>query len=51
MGPIKLELPEVVWSTESQEHSRIDYQKSKVNFFVASQNYTFDPVLKSTGNY
>lgn len=51
MGPIKLELPEVVWSTESQEHSRLDYQKSIVNFSVAVQNYTFDPVLKSTGNY
>ena len=51
MGPIKLELPEVVWSTESQEHSRMDYQKSKVNFSVATQNYTFDPVLKSTGSY
>ena len=51
MGPIKLELPEVVWSTESQEHSRMDFQKSKVNFSVATQNYTFDPVLKSTGSY
>ena len=51
MGPIKLELPEVVWSTESQEHSRLDYQKSKINFFVATQNYTFNPVLKSTGSY
>jgi len=51
MGPIKLELPEVVWSTESQEHSRLEYQKSKVNFSVATQNYTFDPVLKPTGNY
>ena len=51
MGPIKLELPEVIWSTESQEHSSINYQKSKVNFSVATQNYTFDPVLKSTGNY
>lgn len=51
MGSIKLELPEVVWSTESQEHSRIEYQKSKVNFSVATQNYTFDPVLKPTGNY
>jgi len=51
MGPIKLELPEVVWSTESQEHSRLEYQKSKVNFSVATQNYTFDPVLKSTGIY
>jgi hypothetical protein len=51
MGPIKLELPEVVWSTESQEHSRMEYQKSKVNFSVATQNYTFDPVLKSTGIY
>ncbi len=51
MGPIKLELPEVIWSTESQEHSRLEYQKNKVNFFVATQNYTFDPVLKSTGNY
>jgi hypothetical protein len=51
MGPIKLELPEVVWSTDSQEHSRMDYQKNKVNFSVATQNYTFDPVLKSTGIY
>jgi hypothetical protein len=51
MGPIKLELPEVVWSTESQEHSRLEYQKSKVNFSVVTQNYTFDPVLKSTGSY
>ena len=51
MGPIKLELPEVVWSTDSQEHSRMDYQKSVVNFSVAVQNYTFDPVLKSTGSY
>jgi hypothetical protein len=51
MGPIKLELPEVVWSTVSQEHSRMDYQKNKVNFSVATQNYTFDPVLKSTGSY
>ena len=51
MGPIKLELPEVVWSTDSQEHSRIEYQKNKVNFSVATQNYTFDPVLKPTGNY
>jgi hypothetical protein len=51
MGPIKLDLPEVVWSTESQEHSRMDYQKNKVNFSVATQNYTFDPVLKSTGSY
>ena len=51
MGPIKLELPEVVWSTVSQEHSRMEYQKNKVNFSVATQNYTFDPVLKSTGNY
>lgn len=51
MGPIKLELPEVVWSTESQEHSRLEYQKSKVNFSVATQNYTWDPVLKSTGSY
>ena len=51
MGSIKLELPEVVWSTESQEHSRIEYQKNKVNFSVATQNYTFDPVLKPTGNY
>ena len=48
---IKLELPEVIWSTDSQEHSRMDYQKSKVNFSVATQNYTFDPVLKSTGSY
>ena len=51
MGPIKLELPEVVWSTDSQEHSRLEYQKSKVNFSVATQNYTFDPVLKPTGIY
>jgi hypothetical protein len=51
MGPIKLELPEVVWSTVSQEHSRTEYQKNKVNFLVATQNYTFDPVLKSTGSY
>jgi len=51
MGPIKLELPEVVWSTESQEHSRMDFQKSKVNFSVATQNYTFDPILKPTGSY
>ena len=51
MGPIKLELPEVVWSTDSQEHSKLGYQKSKVNFLVATQNYTFDPVLKSTGSY
>ena len=51
MGPIKLELPEVVWSTVSQEHSRAEYQKNKVNFSVATQNYTFDPVLKSTGSY
>lgn len=51
MGPIKLELPEVVWSTDSQEHSKMDYQKNKVNFSVATQNYLFDPVLKSTGNY
>ncbi len=51
MGPIKLELPEVVWSTQSEEHSRMDYQKGKVNFSVAVQNYTFDPVLKSTGIY
>ena len=51
MGPIKLELPEVVWSTVSQEHSRTEYQKNKVNFSVATQNYSFDPVLKSTGSY
>jgi hypothetical protein len=51
MGPIKLELPEVVWSTVSQEHSRMEYQKNKVNFSVATQDYTFDPVLKSTGSY
>ena len=51
MGPIKLELPEVVWSTESQQHSRVEYQKNKVNFTVATQNYTFDPILKSTGSY
>jgi hypothetical protein len=51
MGPIKLELPEVIWSTDSQEHSATEFQKTKVNFFVASQNYTFDPVLKSTGSY
>jgi hypothetical protein len=51
MGPIKLDLPEVVWSTESQEHSRMDYQNNKVNFSVATQSYTFDPVLKSTGSY
>jgi hypothetical protein len=51
MGPIKLELPEVVWSTESEEHSRMDYQKGKVNFSVATQNYLFDPVLKPTGSY
>ena len=25
--------------------------KNKVNFSVATQNYTFDPVLKPTGNY
>jgi hypothetical protein len=29
----------------------MDYQKGKVNFSVAVQNYTFDPVLKSTGIY
>jgi hypothetical protein len=51
MGPIKLELPEVVWSTQSEEHSRIEYQKGKVDFLVAVQNYTFDPVLKPTGSY
>lgn len=51
MGPIKLELPEVVWSTVSQEHSKMEYQKNKVSFSVATQNYTFDPVLKSTGSY
>ena len=51
MGPIKLELPEVVWSTDSQEHSRMEYQKSKVSFSVATQNYSIDPVLKSTGSY
>ena len=51
MGPIKLELPEVVWSTESETHSVTGYQKGKVNFSVATQNYTFDPVLKSTGTY
>jgi hypothetical protein len=51
MGPIKLELPEVIWSTDVQEHSKDGFQKSKVNFSVATQNYTFDPVLKSTGNY
>lgn len=51
MGPIKLELPEVVWSTESETHSMTGYQKGKVNFSVATQNYTFDPVLKPTGSY
>jgi hypothetical protein len=29
----------------------MEYQKNKVNFSVATQNYTFDPVLKSTGSY
>ncbi len=51
MGPVKLELPEVVWTAQSQEHSVEQYQKNTVSFQVVTQNYVQDYTLESTGNY
>lgn len=51
MGPVKLELPEVVWTAQSQEHSVDQYQKNTVYFQVVTQNYIQDFTLESTGNY
>ena len=51
MGPVKLELPEVVWTAQSQEHSAEQYQKNTVSFQVVTQNYVQDYTLESTGNY
>jgi hypothetical protein len=51
MGPVKLDLPEVVWTAQSQEHSAEQYQKNTVNFQVVTQNYNQDYTLESTGNY
>ena len=51
MGPVKLELPEVVGTAQSQEHSVEQYQKNTVSFQVVTQNYVQDYTLESTGNY
>jgi hypothetical protein len=51
MGPVKLDLPEVVWTAQSQEHGSEQYQKNTVSFQVVTQNYTQDFTLEATGNY
>ncbi len=51
MGPVKLDLPEVVWTAQSQEHGSDQYQKNTVSFQVVSQNYIKDFVLEATGSY
>ncbi len=51
MGPVKLDLPEVVWTAQSQEHGSDQYQKNTVSYQVVTQNYNQDFTLESTGNY
>jgi hypothetical protein len=51
MGPVKLDLPEVIWTAQSQEHSSEQYQKNTVSYQVVTQNYIQDFTLESTGNY
>lgn len=51
MGPVKLDLPEVVWTAQSQEYSNEQYQKNTVAFQVVSQNYEKNFTLEATGNY
>ena len=51
MGPAKIELPEVVWSTENSTYDMTSTEMKSVNFAVVTQNYDFNPVLKSTGVY
>lgn len=51
MGPAKIELPEVVWSVENSTYEMTTTEMKTVNFSVVTQNYDFNPVLKSTGVY
>lgn len=51
MGPAKIELPEVVWSVENSTYDMSSVEMKTVNFSVVTQNYDFNPVLKSTGVY
>ena len=51
MGPVKLDLPEVVWTAQSSEHSSEQYQKNTVSYQVVTQNYIKDFTLEATGDY
>ncbi len=50
-GPFKLELPEIIWSTQSSESAMEQVHQKKVNWTVVSKNFDFDPYLKPTGLY
>ena len=50
-GPFKLELPEIIWSTQSSESSMEQVHQKRVNWAVVSKNFDFDPYLKPTGIY
>jgi hypothetical protein len=50
-GPFKLELPEIIWSTQSSESSMEQVHQKRVNWSVVSKNFDFDPYLKPTGIY
>lgn len=51
MGPVKLDLPEVIWTAQSSEHGADQYQKNTVSYQVVTQNYIKDFTLEATGNY
>ena len=50
-GPFKLELPQIVWSTQSSESSMDQVHQKTVNWAAVSNVFNFDPYLLPTGNY
>lgn len=50
MGTFKIELPEIVFAPESLSYSVDSNIQKKINFSVVVQNYSYIPILKSTGN-
>lgn len=50
-GPFKLELPDIIWSTQSSESSMDQVHQKKVSWSNVSKTINFDPYLTPTGIY
>ena len=46
MGPVKLDLPEVVWTAQSQEHSAEQYQKNIIKITLLNQQEIIDEYFR-----